>query len=350
MNGPTLVEVISGERRGILPSMLRGCFRLLEPAYRFVINRRNRGFDAGQGVVQVGKPVVSVGNLTTGGTGKTPMIMWLLEQLTAEDYEVVLLSRGYSARRHSSAEPNDEAREIAARFPGLEHRQDPNRVAAAQQALKEVPLDLFLLDDGFQHRRLHRDLDIVLIDSTRPFGFGRLLPAGLLREPIASLSRAGAIILTRCEQATELDLQELEATIRKAVAAAGPPIFRASTSPVRFLDLAGQSFDCQAVRGRCIAFSAIGNPPAFEYQLRGLGLNPETHLVFPDHHEYSSQDVRMIVQTARSSGAEFAVCTQKDRVKIPNDCDVPVFSLEIELGLDRPVELMRLVTQAIADT
>ena len=343
----TLQRIISGEQPGLLASLLRICFRALEPIYRFIIYRRNQSFDSGRGVVQVGKPVVSVGNITTGGTGKTPLIMWLVERLSKLDYEVVLLSRGYSPRGSGNG-GNDEAKEIARRFPEVVHRQAPDRVASARQVMKEVPLDLFLLDDGFQHRRLARDLDIVLIDVTRPFGYGRLLPAGFLREPVTSLARADIVVLTRCEQVTEIDLQEVERTIQRVVKTNGESkslsLFRASTLPIRLVSLDGEIVDCESVRGaKCVSFCAIGNPSAFAFQLHQLGVRVLKDLVYPDHHEFTAEDLQQIEESSNALSADVVICTQKDRVKLPEAMGVHVLSLEIGLDIEQSEEFLRRI-------
>ena len=130
-------------------------------------------------------PVISVGNITTGGTGKTPMVAWLARWFRNQDVRVALVSRGYRAEAEGQ---NDEARELATLLPDVPHLQNPDRVAAARIAIDELETQLIILDDGFQHRRIHRDLEIVLIDALQPFGFGHVLPRGLLREPLRGLA------------------------------------------------------------------------------------------------------------------------------------------------------------------
>jgi tetraacyldisaccharide 4'-kinase len=165
------------------------------------VRQRNRWFDrAGSHVQRVAAPVISVGNITVGGTGKTPFVAWLAQWFALRQMPVTIISRGYGSRRGT---PNDEALELAARLPDVPHLQNPDRVAAAEQALHANATQVLILDDAFQHRRLARDLDIVLLDALEPFGYEHLLPRGLLREPIESLSRAHVVALSRSDAVDE---------------------------------------------------------------------------------------------------------------------------------------------------
>ncbi len=157
------------------------CVRVFEVPYRLLVETRNRHYDrAADAAKRVPVPVVSVGNLTTGGTGKTPMVAWLARWFQQRGLRPVIVSRGYGSQ---NGQPNDEARELAEQLPDVPHLQDADRVRGAQQAIAQHGAQVILLDDGFQHRRLHRDLDIVLVDALQPFGSEHLLPRGLLRSP-----------------------------------------------------------------------------------------------------------------------------------------------------------------------
>ena len=165
--------------------------------YRFAINVRNARFDRGVGVVTLDRPVISVGNLTTGGVGKTPMVMWIAELLRRHDYRPVIGMRGYGARR---GERSDEEAEYLDRLDDVAVVAEPDRAAALSTFLEDHrEVDCAILDDGFQHRRIARQLDLVLIDASRRTLTDRFLPAGHLREPIANLQRADAVIVTRAE-------------------------------------------------------------------------------------------------------------------------------------------------------
>lgn len=333
-----ILDLLSGRRRGVAATLLRGGLRALTPLYRAVVAIRNVGFNRGWGVHRVSVPVISVGNLTTGGTGKTPLIGWLVGELRSQGIRVAVISRGYGSR---DGAPNDEALELARRLPGLIHFQDPDRVAAAERAISEAGAELILLDDGFQHRRLARDLDLVLIDATNPFGFDALLPRGLLREPKKSLRRANAIILTRVEQ---IDRERLQ-TIADKVArlAPGVPQWEARTVPRRWVGpenvLPQEGLADQPV----VAFCGIGNPDGFLNQLREVNVAVVDERIYPDHHAYTDQDWATLEASVAASGAVAAVCTGKDLVKLKRPLSVPVWALEVELELERGTELIHLV-------
>ncbi len=180
-------ELVSGHRRGPDATALRGLLRAAELPYTLAVRFRNHRYDRRRTAVHhVSVPVISVGNLTLGGTGKTPMVKWLARRVEDLGARVALVSRGYRA---ASGELNDEARELAQALPTIPHIQNRDRVAAARFAIEKFNPDVLLLDDGFQHRRLARDLDVVLLDALEPFGFDHVFPRGTLREPLDGLAR-----------------------------------------------------------------------------------------------------------------------------------------------------------------
>ena len=171
-------EVVSGRRQDLPSNSLRSLLRVAEVPYTWAVNRRNLRYDQGHNAVhRMGVPVVSVGNLTLGGTGKTPMVEWLARWFLERNIKVGLVSRGYGAKQNG---PNDEAKELAWKLPDVPHVQNPDRVAAARQAIDEHGCQAIVLDDAFQHRRIYRDLDILLIDALEPTGFGHVFPRGTL--------------------------------------------------------------------------------------------------------------------------------------------------------------------------
>src|SRR5215218_2325723 len=176
-------DVVSGRRIGLVAGLTRCMLRVAEVPYTIAVTIRNRRYDRGAAKVQhVGVPTITIGNLTLGGTGKTPMVKWLAQRFQHTGLRVAILSRGYGA---ADGKHNDEAMELAQALPDVPHIQNRDRVAAARQAIREFDSQLLLLDDGFQHRRLGRDLDIVLLDALEPFGFEHVFPRGTLREPVA---------------------------------------------------------------------------------------------------------------------------------------------------------------------
>ena len=315
-------------------------------------------------------PVISVGNLTTGGTGKTPLVEWVCRTIAAERGEaehgtdrrtkrICVLTRGYGRDNPKSQvvvsngtellaserEAGDEPFLLAQNLLGIAAVvANSNRVAAGQWALQELGTEVFILDDGFQHLRLARDLDIVTIDVTNPWGGGSLLPAGHLREPITSLSRADCVVLTRTEQVA--DLNSIKTTIRRL--AGCTPIFssRMVTSGIRKLD--GESVDRESIFSRPFgAFCGVGNPESFFTQLRHEGLAPAFTRTFADHHNYHQAELDTLVHEAKTGGAEGLITTAKDATKLSAlNFELPCYVLEIQISIDeedRLVEMIRKV-------
>ena len=205
-------DIVSGRRQGFGAALWRAGLGLAETPYSLGVRWRNHRYDVGKaGVVRVEVPVISVGNLTLGGTGKTPMVEWLARWFRSHDVRVAIVSRGYGA---VDGGQNDEARELEEKLPDVPHLQDPNRAAAARVAIDELATQLIVLDDGFQHRRLGRDLDIVLIDAVEPFGYDRVFPRGMLREPLSGLRRADVIGLTRADVVNETRRREIRTRVQ----------------------------------------------------------------------------------------------------------------------------------------
>ncbi len=266
-------------------------------------------------IAQVDVPVVSVGNPTLGGTGKTPMVVWLARWFRDRGVRVSLISRGYGAEANRR---NDEALELEHQLPDVPHLLDRDRAAAARIAVEELETQLILLDDGFQHRRLHRDLDIVLLDAIDPFGAGHVFPRGLLREPLAGLERADAIGLSRADA---LDDQQ-RAAIRQQVAHFAPQAawFEATHAPHGLLAASGRTTPLDSLRNlRVAAFCGIGNPAGFRLTLSRLGCELIDLREFPDHHPYSREDVRELTNWTNSLDVALVLTTHKDLVKLELD-------------------------------
>ncbi len=289
--------------------------QLLAIVYRLIVCWRNYRFDIGKSVTRVDVPVISIGNLTTGGTGKTPMVRYIARWLRDCGIRVTLLSRGYKAEQGSQ---NDEALELERRLPDVPHLQNPSRVTSAKTAIEEFAAQTLLLDDGFQHRFLARDLDIVLIDATCPFGYGRLLPAGLLREPLSSLKRADLVIITRTDQVTADTIQMIREKIQRYNR--DVVIIEFAHYTEGFENFSGDWLDVHELAEQpVLAFSGIGNPAAFSSLLRQQGVEIAEYLEFEDHHHYERKDIQQLIAKAEEVSATAIVCTMKDLVKIQVD-------------------------------
>jgi tetraacyldisaccharide 4'-kinase len=324
-------------------------------------------------VEHVDAPVLSIGNLTAGGTGKTPLVEWLAREIAMrEGRRVCVLTRGYAREdaRHrvvvsdgarvlaGEREAGDEPLLLAAHLVarGVAVVCDADRAAAARFALRDLGSEVFILDDGFQHLRVARDLNVATVDATDPWGGGRLLPAGLLREPISGLARADCVVITRTELAENLD--GLRAEISRH--ARGRPIFAARTRTVGVKLLAqilpGESMQDAASgvarearpSGAFAAFCGIGNPRAFFANLRRDGYELRSTRAFADHHNYTQRDVDEVAREARRAGADALVTTAKDAVKLRGlRFEMPCCEIEIELEIDDASGLMELARAAI---
>ncbi|MBI4413521.1 MAG: tetraacyldisaccharide 4'-kinase [candidate division NC10 bacterium] len=314
-------------------------------AYRWHLLRRHR----------LPCPVVSVGNLTAGGTGKTPCVVCLARLLQERGWRPAILLRGYGRRGGTgllvasagqgllvpAPEAGDEASLLAEILPGTPAILAADRVRGAGVALSRCGADLLILDDGYQHLRLHRDLDILLLDARSPFGNGALLPRGLLREPPAAAGRADLVILTRTDQARDLD--GIEADIRRLNR--GGPLLRAVHRPVSLVRLTdAMRLPPSALAGQAVAaLSAIGSPEAFEATLRGLGASVVAALRFPDHHRYREDELERAGREGRVAGATLLVTTAKDRARggLPAQAEgLPVAVLEVEFTVTRGVDAL----------
>jgi len=313
-----------------------------------------------------GAPVLSVGNITAGGTGKTPLVEWLARTLSAgEGLRVCVLTRGYGRDNGNSRvvasdgvsvnanarEAGDEPRLLAERLLefGVAVICDADRAGAARWARENLGSEVFVLDDGFQHLRLARDLNVVTLDASDPWGGGRLLPAGRLREPRRGLQRADCIVITRAELAGDLRKLCEEA----ARLSAGRPVFVARTSTLGVRPLApGGVLAVEAVRGVApqpvAAFCGIGNPRAFFAHLSREGFTPTHSRAFPDHHYYSQTEIDELCREAGRRGARSLVTTAKDAVKLGSlDFALPCYVMEIGLSFEDEAGLIELIRGAV---
>jgi tetraacyldisaccharide 4'-kinase len=313
-------ELAEGRRRGLRDRFLLALLTLFARPYELVMRLRARAYAAGFLAVRtLGRPVISVGNLTVGGTGKTPAVAMLAHYFIARGKRVAVLSRGYGGTSRGEAvvadgktiflsprEAGDEPCLLASTVPGLMVVVGADRYRAGLLALQRLAPDIFILDDGFQHLRLARDLNILLLDCRNPFGNGRTLPAGLLREPISAAERADIIIHTRCSGAEETDRFPEK------------PSCRAFHHLVGATPLAGgERLPFEQFKGiRGVAFAGIADPSAFFRDLEEEGLTLAASLSFPDHCNYGRDELELIGETLRHYAADYLITTEKDGVKL----------------------------------
>jgi tetraacyldisaccharide 4'-kinase len=278
--------------------------------------------------------VVSVGNLTVGGSGKTPMVLWIAERLAAEGHRPVILTRGYRGRGHTNDAGDATADEVAL----LRHRLNGRAQFGVGKdryrnglALSKNGGEWFILDDGFQHLELQRDADIVLLDATDPFGGGAILPAGRLREPRAGLARADIVIITRASHTPAI-----ESVVHRLTSA---PVFYAQAllEAVLRAPLMTEALpESERRRFKFFAFCGIGNPAAFFNDLRNWGFSVVGWRSFGDHHHYSHDEIRELDDAAAAAGAHAFLCTEKDVFNLPasDSAALPIYVCRIRFALN----------------
>jgi tetraacyldisaccharide 4'-kinase len=293
--------------------------------------------------------VISVGNITVGGTGKTPMTIYVAGEIKRAGFNVVIVSRGYKggAEKHGGIVSDDrtifmdaelagdEPYMIACRLKGVPVVVGKNRFAAGMLAISKFQPDVIVLDDAFQHLKLKRDIDLVLLDHARPFGNSHLLPRGVLREPVSSLTRSAACILTRCRVGADEALMSSVGRIQMLVP--GIPVFTSSYVPYWYVVHRGghKSFeavpdvfsanDCEQIKQRKVyCFSGIARNDDFRETVKDLGFKVTGFLEFSDHHPYTEKDLATILGCAENTGADRLITTEKDYARIALKAPLPI--------------------------
>lgn len=351
------IRLLSGEARGPISILLRLLLALVEPFYAMVAMLRNGFYRIGLfRSRKLDRPTIAVGNLTTGGTGKTPVVRLLADHLAERGLRPAVLMRGYKSK---STNGSDEQRMLASQLGSRGSViANPDRVAGAATAIRESPQpSVFVLDDAFQHRKVRRDFNLLLISATNPFGYGHVLPRGLLREPIRGMKRADAIVLTRCNLVAPTTLKEIEQRVWRIVLKKGIPLYHANhvhaglrdhqTGELRPMD--------ELSERRFLLFTGIGDPKSLERQLAADF--PETFCgtrSYPDHHAFHDGDLVSLRRAAAETGAQWLVTTEKDWVKvsplITARDGLKIVSLELRLQFhgDEEQKLMKQIMSAIA--
>jgi len=312
LNQNSYRKLVSGQTRGLLPTLIRFVLLLASALYVLLINIRNLLYSIGWlKTHHVPIAVISVGNITAGGTGKTPLTIWLAKFCRQKHLRCAILTRGYKA---DTKQLTDEPAELAEACPDTPVIVNPDRAAGAAEAISSCRPDLLILDDGFQHRRLHRNLDIVTINATCPFGYGRVLPAGLLREPLRSLKRASAIVITHCDRVDKTTLEQIKQKLVRINPHA--PIAETIHAPCHIISYDNSELPLERLQNKNIlAFCGIGNPSVFFQTLRSLGCHLIGTEIFDDHHRYSQTDIRRLCDQAHRHNADWILTTRKDWTK-----------------------------------
>lgn len=339
---------MSGSRRGAAAGLMRAGLSVAEPFYLASVLIRNRMYDLGiSKTTRLDRPVIAVGNLTAGGTGKTPMVRWIAGHLRSQGWRVAIIARGYKSK---PGQLGDEQRMLDRLLngPGKESvrlEANPNRIEAAKKLLSEhQEVDVLVLDDAFQHRAVQRDLNIVLLNASEPFGHDHLLPRGLLREPISSLKRANAVVLTHSNEVTSDRLLEIEKRI--ADVDSSIPIYRAIHAPIGLRSSQVSSSEpaniqLEELKGLPIfAFCGLASPDHFLRQLESLGAKVLGHRSFGDHHAYLPLDVSSLRDQARATNAQALVTTEKDWIKLQElsgaaETNPPIWRLDVQMQFMR---------------
>jgi tetraacyldisaccharide 4'-kinase len=303
-------RLISGQSTGLSPGLLRFLLSVAGMGYSLVVRLRNFLYSKGWlKVHRVEAAVVCIGKIISN----------LKSQIS--NYECAILTRGYKATKSSGLKERDFSDEIAIlaeNCPGARIVVNPDRVAGAIKAIKEFGGRILIMDDGFQHRRMARDIDIVTIDATVPFGYGKMLPAGLLREPVTSMKRADAVVITRCDQVDENNLGELEKKLRSI--RSDIVIARTIHAPVYARSTTQDNIGIEQLKDKKVfAFCGIGNPEAFLGTIQDMKCKLVGSKIFNDHHHYTKESLIEIIDQAGRLGADLILTTQKDWTKLISD-------------------------------
>lgn len=354
-----LMQLSHGEDSGFLDYLVLAILRCFSVLYEVIV-RLNLSLYTNKLLPQTKLDccVISIGNITVGGTGKTPTAQMVAQMIQKMGYKVAILNRGYRSHWEekigvvsdgkkifmTAYEAGDEAYLLAKTLPGIPVVIGKERAVTGKFAVEKLNAEVIILDDGYQHWQLYRDLDVVLVDTLNMFGNGSILPRGTLREPLSNLNRAGLFLLTKCNQSSTISRATLCDALQKRAPLA--PIVESTHKPCNFLEIADwyknditKALPLEALRNQSVmAFSAIGNPSSFEQTLAAEGLNIEEAIRYPDHHDYGMVEMQYIMDRAVKKGVKALVTTGKDAVKIPTEFiyltrEVPLYILNMEIQI-----------------
>lgn len=351
-------EIICKQRDPILLRILLAPLALLSYVFLLLVMTRRFLYQIGFFKIRsLSCQVISIGNLTVGGTGKTPFAIFLAEELRKAGRSVVIVTRGYKGRSKETinlvsdrerifldpSDAGDEAFLIASRLKGVPVIIGRDRYLAGEYALRNFKAEIILLDDGFQNHSIKKDAEILLIDATAPAGNGYMLPRGILREPFSALCRSSAIILTRTDQTDQLD--QVVKDIRRY--SDSIEIYKSRFKPVGLKEIrSGAEEGIGHIKGkRLLLFSGIGNPGSFSQMIGRLGGEIAGEMIFPDHHNYIIRELEQIELFASRNKIDLIVTTEKDGVKIAEMPFgyLPVWALRVDLIMEDQDKLEELI-------
>ncbi|MCL2760838.1 MAG: tetraacyldisaccharide 4'-kinase [Desulfuromonadales bacterium] len=350
-------KLIAGENLSFVDKLCFLILRLIGAIYALIMYLRSFFYAIGIfRSYKLPKPVISVGNITMGGTGKTPTVAWLARHFINRGKEVVVLTRGYGGSLEGETlvvsdgikrillpeEAGDEPCLLADMTPGLIVVMGSNRYEAGSLAIKQFQPDIFILDDGFQHMKLKRDLNILLIDYAKPFGNGFTFPAGTLRESLSAIKRSDILLFTRCEENRKPNVK-IPWNI---------PAFTSSHRLCGVKKLVGGAIvDFEHLKGKIgVAFAGIAKPDEFFDSLETEGLNIVATLTFSDHTEYGEEEIAALAKLLKSSKADYLITTAKDGIKLHGEDgeDYPCYVALLELEVNEEGLFLERVEKVIA--
>jgi tetraacyldisaccharide 4'-kinase len=345
----TYRSIVSGEAEGLWPDVARGTLRLLSKPYSWGASL-SEILRSGQDAVDVGLPVIAVGNITCGGTGKTPFTAFVVSELKARKRRPLILSRGYCSDESGG---NDEAKLLARLHPDVLHLQGKDRVELAKHAADARLADALVLDDGFQYQALARRLNVCCIDATVPFGYGAVLPRGLLREPLEGLYRARPVVITRAELAAPGAIDEIKAVVRKHNEHAKFAVSEMRATGVRAVAGGAVRAPSSLEGEQVLLASGIGNPESFARDVRIHGARVREHVVKGDHHHWTAEEAKALAKQAKDLSVKSVLTTAKDAVKLetfPWPADAPPLEvLDVEVALTQGADTWKtLLDEALA--
>ena len=346
-----LYNLATDKYNGFFPSVLKAAFYLFSLIYALVV--RLIAFCRMIWPVRLPCKVISVGNITLGGTGKTVLVEYIIRLLSARGNKIAVLSRGYKRKNANCGSRvtdyemmGDEPYMIKKKFPGVPVIVDPDRVRGAISAFKAHKVDTVILDDGFQQWRIIKDLDIVAVDARNPFGNGSVIPRGILREPLSALGRADVFVLTKA--LPESDTAPLKDRLGKLNP--GALIVESSHAWSGFYNITNprERFGAQELQGRtAYLFCGIGDPESFKNLICGLGVQVGGASVFPDHYNYSQADLDKIIRDAKEKKDSVIITTEKDAARLEGlnafGERILVASIELKIGQDEKRFIDRLL-------